>query len=107
MKDWLTVLDAIDEIPYRCSSYKQYTYKLLDDNKGIEFNIPVVGKSKDDVKVSVDLDDHCIMYDVDGWTKKITLRNTDLENSKAKVEHGLLTITVPFFAKNVKQITVE
>lgn len=91
--------------------YKTLTYRYQVTNDGLNFNIELAGKSKEDVKllkedsaivVKVEDDKYHISYEDFLYTSKY-----DFDNLKAKMKNGLLTITVPHLKKVERKIEIE
>jgi HSP20 family protein len=92
-------------------------YHVESTDEGYTVEIPVPGLSKDDVTVTTN-ENHLVVKNVVGetssgkWLNKnertFTIPNgISLKNIKAKVENGLLTISLPFAKKVKTNIVVE
>lgn len=86
-------------------------YKYTVNEEGININIELAGKSKEDVKVFKEHDAILVKFD----DKKYTITYDDFVHKskydydavKAKMKNGLLTITVPKNKKLEQQIQIE
>jgi len=91
--------------------YNRLYYKYTVNEEGININIELAGKSKEDIKIFKEYD--AIIVKVDD--KKYTITYDDFVHKskydydaiKAKMKNGLLTITVPKNKKLEQQIQIE
>jgi HSP20 family molecular chaperone IbpA len=91
--------------------YNKLYYKYTVNEEGININIELAGKSKEDVKVFKEHDAILVKFD----DKKYTITYDDFVHKskydydavKAKMKNGLLTITVPKNKKLEQQIQIE
>ena len=89
-------------------------YHTDKDDNGYNLEIPVPGLSKKDVTVSTNERTLVIKYEnadekwVGTTERSFTMPDeVDVESIKAKVENGLLTVSLPYAEKIKKSITVE
>jgi HSP20 family protein len=91
--------------------YNRLYYKYTVNDQGLNFNIELAGKSKEDVKVF--REEEAIVVKVNdqkyiiGYEDFAYSSLYDYDSVKAKMKNGLLTITVPKIKKIEKQIEIE
>ena len=91
--------------------YKSLTYKYQISKDGLNFNVELAGKSKEDVKIYKE--DSCIAIKVNDEKYLISYEDFiynskyDFDNIKAKMKNGLLTINVPSLKTIQKEIEIE
>jgi HSP20 family molecular chaperone IbpA len=91
--------------------YNRLYYKYTVNDQGLNFNIELAGKSKEDVKVFREPDSIIVKVDekkyIIGYDDFIHKSKYDYDSVKAKMKNGLLTITVPVNKKLEQQIEIE
>ena len=91
--------------------YNKLVYKYQVTEDGLTFNVELAGKSKEDVKIFKE--DYSIAINVNDNKYRISYEDYllkskyDFDSVRAKMENGLLTISVPQIKKVEKQIEIE
>tara|TARA_R100000655_G_scaffold110058_2_gene167263 strand:- start:1220 stop:1630 length:411 start_codon:yes stop_codon:yes gene_type:complete len=111
--------DAITRDPY-FTEMENFLHKPVlnyhseSNDEGYILEIPVPGLSKKDVKVSTNENSLVIKYEnadekwIGTTERSFTMpKQIEVESITAKVENGLLTISLPYAEKVKKTITVE
>ena len=99
------------------TNHIKYTFETNNDS--IIYRIELPGKSKDDIKIynrnnelELDIKDHgefIIDVSSDNYSRPTyyKIENFDLSKTKAKMVHGLLTVTIPKKTGPEKRIEIE
>jgi HSP20 family molecular chaperone IbpA len=99
------------------TNHIKYTFETNSDS--IIYRIELPGKSKEDIKIynrnneiELDIKDHgefIIDASSDNYSRPTyyNIENFDLSKAKAKMAHGLLTITIPKKTGPEKRIEIE
>jgi len=95
-------------------SYK-YTYKDMEDDKGVELLLSLPGFNKKDIKIKIENRKIEVLYDgeEDTWKKKFTKtfrlnEFADPDKVKAEMKNGLLSIKVFRSDEHkIKSISIE
>lgn len=88
------------------------SYNYEETKDGLVIKVPLAGKKKEDVKLAVKsggltvkVNDHSYFIDVPNLVWEVD--EYDVNKSKANMEHGLLTVTVPKRRVVENQIPIE
>lgn len=84
------------------NSYNLSDYVIKKEEDKLTLELALAGKSKDDVKISIE--DNLIYIDTSDDTKRFRASDElDLTDIKADMKHGLLSVKIPY-RKSRKQL---
>lgn len=89
----------------------QLEYRFVEDERELVFSFDLPGVKPEDIDLNVDDKKLCLSYTLRGkkYSRKYTI-NADVDTSatKAKLEHGVLELHMPFNKKTkAKKIEIE